>query len=571
MGRFPVQKVKIGFNGYIGHQLTLPNLKSTEPVNRYGIETLIAPLSGYVHHFDSQPLSDINHSFFTQIPGRFEQDYNHLQMLNRASLSNPQYRIPYHPQQISQLSFSEPSSTDKLQYSSLGYQNYSNQPHFSIHDLEYYSEKQPPKVPKLKIKKSQKSESPTKSPKADSPTGANRSKTSQYQVVCSRCTSEVGYVYIRGKREVESGCPEMRFWCTLCDENPFQASNKGKKRISCSDKVDCDVCKTCIGSGGVFSDEGDMKVEYVCKDCGDKYLFCSECGGGGKQRTGKWRPKELFEKARRTCSLPHIRVGTVDIQYKILRVNEITSEILAGIQEVFFDCYLSIYCVPSLMGTSAFSSFGLIREMIEHLWKTTVLNVIMKVDGKNKYITLASILKRHRNKGVNRRFSSSPKEANSWLQRLDIWPSCPDMPKGLEFDDYKKEEIEQHHCYVAFSVFEWNIQNETIFISQLSPRSVFLKTMEGYLEIIRKTVEQIRLDASLCRVQPPKILWCWAKTDHAKLQSIPPRLRFSLKSTFLSANPQLDPSILKNDDYEPLNSRGGIEFAGMIDTILPLI
>jgi hypothetical protein len=95
--------------------------------------------------------------------------------------------------------------------------------------------------------------------------------------------------------------------------------------------------------------------------------------------------------------------------------------------------------------------------------------------------------------------------------------------------------------------------------------------MEGYLEIIRKTIEQIRIDASLCRVKPPNILWCWAKTDHAKLQSIPPRLRFSLKSTFLSTNPLLDPSFLKNDDYEPLNCSGCIEFAGMIDTILPLI
>lgn len=37
----------------------------------------------------------------------------------------------------------------------------------------------------------------------------------------------------------------------------------------------------------------DFAVEFVCGSCAAKYMFCSECGGGGK-RTGKWRPRQVF-------------------------------------------------------------------------------------------------------------------------------------------------------------------------------------------------------------------------------------------------------------------------------------
>ncbi|KAJ3219049.1 Dihydroorotate dehydrogenase (quinone), mitochondrial, partial [Clydaea vesicula] len=112
-------------------------------------------------------------------------------------------------------------------------------------------------------------------------------------------------------------------------------SNKTKKRVR-EEKptVDCEVCKFKLGTGGVrkgiinenlntsptisttgffnldqnFWEEPSFNVEVVCLKCVDKYLFCSECGGGGNKRTGKWRPKQMFQSKRKTCSLPHIRI-----------------------------------------------------------------------------------------------------------------------------------------------------------------------------------------------------------------------------------------------------------------------
>ncbi|KAJ3144446.1 hypothetical protein HK101_002688 [Irineochytrium annulatum] len=56
--------------------------------------------------------------------------------------------------------------------------------------------------------------------------------------------------------------------------------------------------------------EPNFKVEMFCKGCRDEFRFCSSCGGGSTTRSGKWRPKQLFLETRKTCSLPHVRVGS---------------------------------------------------------------------------------------------------------------------------------------------------------------------------------------------------------------------------------------------------------------------
>jgi hypothetical protein len=52
-----------------------------------------------------------------------------------------------------------------------------------------------------------------------------------------------------------------------------------------------------------------FSVEVVCSYCRSHFAFCSDCGGGGKHRTGKYRPVQLFLPGRRTCKLSHVRYG----------------------------------------------------------------------------------------------------------------------------------------------------------------------------------------------------------------------------------------------------------------------
>ncbi|KAJ3166580.1 hypothetical protein HK101_011903 [Irineochytrium annulatum] len=62
-------------------------------------------------------------------------------------------------------------------------------------------------------------------------------------------------------------------------------------------------------------------MDAHCVTCLAKYKFCSSCGGGGGIRHGRWRPRELFKKDHKTCSLPHIRVGNpANIRYVVYRI-----------------------------------------------------------------------------------------------------------------------------------------------------------------------------------------------------------------------------------------------------------
>ncbi|KAJ3318391.1 hypothetical protein HDV06_003076 [Boothiomyces sp. JEL0866] len=397
----------------------------------------------------------------------------------------------------------------------------------------------------------------------------NRRKTMQHSIVCTECNFELGIAFIRGAPCGENDNGPISAVCQNCSaKSPhvhYENINDQRKRKRRESKtIDCEVCHSKIGNGGLSGhlSAPEVKVEFVCGDCGVKYMFCSECGGGGKQRTGKWRPRELFEQGRRTCSLPHIRVGTAELHYKVIRASELTSDILQGIQDVFFDCLLSLYCVPSVMSSNRYNSFETIKREIERLWVTSVLDVLTNnVLNGRKYVTVAWIHKRHRNKGIGR--SNPTKEMIPWLKRLGL----SGIISPSKFASGQDSE-EKHHCFVAFSIAEWDPVNQSIFMAQMAPRSVFLKTMEGYIELIRNCIQQIQKDAIDSHQDLPEHIWCWTKADHARLQSIPTRLKFVPKADYLESRPDLDANALERHDYEPLHAEGTAVYAAPTKTFI---
>lgn len=390
----------------------------------------------------------------------------------------------------------------------------------------------------------------------------NRRKTSQHNIYCTECERNLGIIFIRGAFLSGSGQP-AHVVCDRCQTHhsivaEFPADKKKRKRSE-TKLIDCEVCHSSLGHGGLAPHDStsEIKTEYVCSDCGDKYMFCSECGGGGKQRTGKWRPRELFEQGRRTCSLPHIRVGAAEVHYKVVKVQDLTSDILQGIQDVFFDCLLSLYCVPSVMTNSKYESFENIKEEIEKLWLTSVLDVLTNnVLNGQKYITVAWIQKRHRNKGVGK--SNPTKEVTPWLQRLGF--------SGIVAPMAAVPELENDQCFVAFSIAEWDKFNQSIFLAQMAPRSVFLKTMDGYMDLIRNCIQAIQKDSDAsCK---PAHIWCWTKADHVRLQSIPSRLKFLPKQDYLAHHPKVQPLAFERNDFEPLNDVGTMVYISSVKTFV---
>ncbi|TPX74603.1 hypothetical protein CcCBS67573_g04129 [Chytriomyces confervae] len=225
----------------------------------------------------------------------------------------------------------------------------------------------------------------------------------------------------------------------------------------------------------------EFSVTLICSSCHARYLFCSECGGGGKTRTGKYRPRALFPLNRRTCSLPHIRIGTTPVSHRVLEAPLLSAsgslEIVEGVRDVFFDCLVSLYAVPGVLeagvdgdgvgflgsaeanrgdgfedrpdvklmeaGSSSDHSdmraiaatpesggtLSRIYKQVEELWASTVLDAITSenpkgLGGGKIHVTVAWIEKRNRNKGLVSRKKKVKDEEEvqdegvPWLVRL---------------------------------------------------------------------------------------------------------------------------------------------------------
>ncbi|KAI9101857.1 hypothetical protein DFS34DRAFT_591682 [Phlyctochytrium arcticum] len=104
--------------------------------------------------------------------------------------------------------------------------------------------------------------------------------------------------------------------------------------------------------------EPEFGSEYICLVCCAKYAFCTECGGGNKHRTGKWRPIQLFASSRKTCLLPHIRLGNGPFEYttwnipaELFRVHDANfiDQLLRSIRALYVEGKLVVLATPRYM------------------------------------------------------------------------------------------------------------------------------------------------------------------------------------------------------------------------------
>ncbi|KAJ3016358.1 hypothetical protein HKX48_004077 [Thoreauomyces humboldtii] len=188
----------------------------------------------------------------------------------------------------------------------------------------------------------------------------NKKSSVDHPVQCDRCRKDIATIVTPGSNNTPLN---IAVTCTGCAD-PAACSaavviKSGKRKLDVEAATTallcCQACKKSIGvavatprlaqvhkassmdvvvalaaeSASVTEDEPleyhegnydalqtSLDLEAVCAPCWKKYGFCTECGGGGTYRTGKYRPRELFQPGRRTCSLPHVRGGSKAIQYK---------------------------------------------------------------------------------------------------------------------------------------------------------------------------------------------------------------------------------------------------------------
>ncbi|KAI8920008.1 hypothetical protein DFJ77DRAFT_224057 [Powellomyces hirtus] len=173
------------------------------------------------------------------------------------------------------------------------------------------------------------------------PVRNSKKTTIDHLTKCNVCGKDLAYLVLSGS--ADSPPPSLILTCTPCtDPSSYSDAlvNKTKRKQSITSTImSCQACKNTIGlavpgemppipikmhaaghhdretalllmNNGLHSAMNtNLDMEAVCMPCWNKYSFCTECGGGGTYRTGKYRPRELFQSGRRTCSLPHIRIG----------------------------------------------------------------------------------------------------------------------------------------------------------------------------------------------------------------------------------------------------------------------
>ncbi|QRV86321.1 hypothetical protein RhiJN_14339 [Ceratobasidium sp. AG-Ba] len=201
-------------------------------------------------------------------------------------------------------------------------------------------------------------------------------------VSCRLCADQIGTLLLRGTRDELDVRHELVYECSKHASSPAPTV-LGRKRTRQPEDIRmacvCDVCGRTRGRGGIVpKDQGQaigFAVEVVCKTCFQRYQRCSDCGGGsGRVMVGKWRCKELFEKGRKTCKLPHARLSGGELEMGTWAIDELKSH--PEFDEVFGQC-------RKLWEDRVLGKLG-IPEFLEH----------DNDENSRTYAELASILER---------------------------------------------------------------------------------------------------------------------------------------------------------------------------------
>ncbi|KAJ3209476.1 hypothetical protein HDU67_006175 [Dinochytrium kinnereticum] len=200
---------------------------------------------------------------------------------------------------------------------------------------------------------------------------------------CSFCKKPLATLYLYTQASGDPDPKTLPFAVDLICEGCGPPPNSAEKNRTVGQRrwTRCQLCRKGIGTGGVRGGLGDTEewqnpgfgVEAICWECFGRFSFCTNCGGGGLWRSGKWRPKELFQPPRKTCTLDHSRSPSsphvISIVYRVPKISTPTSAKFNSLDPAVYGCTPN-ECLSELGGVPYVSKGASLVDMqeVERAW-----------------------------------------------------------------------------------------------------------------------------------------------------------------------------------------------------------
>ncbi|KAJ3160278.1 hypothetical protein HK101_000932 [Irineochytrium annulatum] len=347
-------------------------------------------------------------------------------------------------------------------------------------------------------------------------------------------------------------------YCVTCSASSAAAKvgecervvhSRKRARGRAENRITCDVCRKHVGSGGVKvsisgspedrdaremdGEAPEFSVEVVCVSCREHYAFCTECGGGGKHRTGKYRPIELFTSGRRTCGLSHVRFGDAAVSYRVHEITAspatgVTPALLAESRAVFADGITSFFASPRSMEnpTSRLATIPAIRATIDRAWAGVEDDIKATVDGTErpeirKYFQAAYIPRIPRKK---------TRTTRSVPVAQDLASETAPPPPAAD------------HVQAAFLTAAVDAARGTLLVNQFGARMMAMQSATLARDMVARCLGRARRDAGAASV---KHVWVEVERGEERMAAFCSKLGAIPLGAYLKKHPGLDGGIFE--------------------------
>ncbi|KAJ3147682.1 hypothetical protein HDU86_007931 [Geranomyces michiganensis] len=386
----------------------------------------------------------------------------------------------------------------------------------------------------------------------------SRKRIEEVSVHCKTCNKLISTFilhYDKAHNMVDSAYTIELQCCSCAGRSPSAlTSSSPKKRMHDELDVDCEICKRAIGSGGFKFERDDavcrvgaggrvcgnddivgaalvnFRAEILCASCKSKYRLCTECGGGGRFRTGKYRPVELFAQNRRTCSLSHVRIGGAPLFFEMYSApSELTEKLIAESRDVHMDGFFGLYMCPEIIEVPGgnLDSAAKVQSWAIEGWQGAENVIRSEKKGMRKY--LAAVY-------FDRKSAKLRGAGSKRIPATTTYGANPATPSS--------------RFQVGYLAMEWDIANGTALLTNGYLRSMAPSTLpilRGLAErLLRKALEE-RVHMNDPSIPEIRHVWLFTRRQHARLQALCQRMGMMSLDQYLKLNPDVDRQIFMRE------------------------